>query len=231
MVKRGVLSRPKLFEVPADKDPVSDADVDAVEARLEKITSREKDRSKTDENAAIEAYFGRDERVIDALDRAIHDVVDKSARFTTQKGVSEETEAYFAQSGRENAKQVLAWAKKNLSKETNAWIEKRLETKKKALRRVTKRTKEVLAAEVKEAERPSELKAQSKKTTQRVIRDYVDDAAYAKKEASREQRELDAEIKAIEEFFDELPYELRTGDVVLGNDLHPVTTSLCVKVS
>ena len=100
------------------------------------------------------------------------------------------------------------------------------ETKKKALGRVTKRTKEVLAAEVKEAEKPSELKAQSKKTTQRVIRDYVDDAAYASKEASREQRELDAEIKAIEEFFDDVPYELRTGDVVLGNELHPVTMSL-----
>jgi hypothetical protein len=226
VVKRGVLSRPKLFEVPADKDPVLDADIDAVEARLAETVSRDESRSKSDERSALEAYFGRDERVIDALDRAIHDVVDKSARFTTQKGVSEETKAYFAQSGRENAKQVLAWAKKNLSKETNAWIEKRLETKKKALRRVTKRTKEVLAAEVKEAERPSELKAQSKKTTQRVIRDYVDDAAYAKKEASREQRELDAEIKAIEEFFDELPYELRTGDVVLGNELHPVTTSL-----
>ena len=120
----------------------------------------------------------------------------------------------------------MAWAKKNLSKETNQWIEKRVETKKKALQRVTKRTKEVLAAEVKEAERPSELKAQSKKTTQRVIRDYVDDAAYASKEASREQRELDAEIKAIEEFFDDMPYELRTGDVVLGNELHPVTVSL-----
>ena len=226
VVKRGALSRPKIFEIPDNKDPVSDADIDAVEARLEKTTSREKDRSKTDENAAIEAYFGRDERVIDALDRAIHDVVDRSPNFRAQKGVSEETKAYFAQSSAKNAEQVLAWAKKNLSKETNQWIEKRVEDKKKALQRVTKRTKEVLAAEVKEAERPSELKAQSKKTTQRVIRDYVDDAAYASKEASREQRELDAEIKAIEEFFDDLPYELRTGDVVLGNELHPVIASL-----
>tara|TARA_Y100000385_G_scaffold271010_1_gene310567 strand:+ start:1531 stop:8238 length:6708 start_codon:yes stop_codon:yes gene_type:complete len=224
VVKRGALSRPKTFEVPTD--PVPDADVDKVEARLKKTTSREKDRSKTDENAALEAYFGRDERVIDALDRAIHDVVDKSSRFTAQKGVSEETIAYFAQSSAKNAEQVLAWAKKNLSKETNQWVEKRIETKKQALQRVTKRTKEVLAAEVKEAESPSELKAQSKKTTQRVIRDYVDDAAYASKEASREQRELDAEIKAIEEFFDDLPYELRTDDVMLGNELHPVTTSL-----
>jgi hypothetical protein len=225
-VKRGALSRPKIFEIPDNKDPVPDADIDKVESRLKKTTSREKDRSKTDENAALEAYFGRDERVVDALDRAIHDVVDKSPTFKAQKGVSEETKAYFAQSSAKNAEQVLAWAKKNLSKETNQWIEKRVEAKKKALQRVTKRTKEVLAAEVKEAESPSELKAQSKKTTQRVIRDYVDDAAYAKKEASREQRELDAEIKAIEEFFDDLPYELRTGDVVLGNELHPVTTSL-----
>lgn len=224
VVKRGALSRPKTFEVPTD--PVPDADVDKVEARLKKTTSREKDRTKTDENASLEAYFGRDERVVDALDRAIHDVVDKSPTFKAQKGVSEETKAYFAQSGVGNAEQVLAWAKKNLSKETNQWVEKRIETKKKALERVTKRTKEVLAAEVKEAEKPSELKAQSKKTTQRVIRDYVDDAAYASKEASREQRELDAEIKTIEEFFDDLPYELRIGDVMLGNELHPVTTSL-----
>ena len=117
VVKRGVLSRPKTFEVPTD--PVPDADVDKVEARLKKTTSREKDRSKTDENAALEAYFGRDERVIDALDRAIHDVVDKSPTFKAQKGVSEEVKAYFAQSGAGNAGQVLAWAKKNLSKETN----------------------------------------------------------------------------------------------------------------
>ena len=226
VVKRGALSRPKIFEIPDNKDPVPDADIDKVESRLKETTSREKDRSKTDENAALEAYFGRDERVVDALDRAIHDVVDKSPTFKTQKGVSEETKAYFAQSSAKNAEQVLAWAKKNLSKETNQWIEKRVEAKKKALQRVTKRTKEVLAAEVKEAERPSELKAQSKKTTQRVIRDYVNDAAYASKEASREQRELDAEIKAIEEFFDDMPYELRTGDVVLGNELHPVTVSL-----
>ena len=226
VVKRGTLSRPKIFEIPNNKDPVLDADVDKVEARLKETTSREKDRSKTDENAALEAYFGRDERVVDALDRAIHDVANKSPRFTAQEGVSEETKAYFAQSSAKNAEQVLAWAKKNLSKETNQWIEKRVETKKKALERVTKRTKEVLKAEVKEAEKPSELKAQSKKTTQRVIRDYVDDAAYASKEASREQRELDAEIKAIEEFFDDLPYELRTDDVMLGNELHPVTTSL-----
>ena len=89
-----------------------------------------------------------------------------------------------------------------------------------------KELKRYLRLREKEAERPSELKAQSKKTTQRVIRDYVDDAAYASKEASREQRELDAEIKAIEEFFDDLPYELRTGDVMLGNELHPVTMSL-----
>lgn len=226
VVKRGVLSRPKLFEVPANKDPVSDADIDAVEARLEKTTSREKDRSKTDENAAIEAYFGRDERVIDALDRAIHDVIDRSSNFRSQKGVSEETKAYFAQSNAGNAKQVLAWAKENLSEKTNAWIKERTKQKRKALSRVSKRTKEVLAAEKKEAESPSELKEQSKKTTQRVVKDYIDDTAYAEKEASREQRALDAEVKAIEEFFNEFPYELRTGDVVLGNELHPVTTSL-----
>ena len=147
VVKRGALSRPKIFEIPDNKDPVLDADIDKVETRLKETTSREKDRSKTDENAALEAYFGRDERVIDALDRAIHDVVDKSPTFKTQKGVSEETKAYFAQSSAKNAEQVLAWAKKNLSKETNQWIEKRVETKKQALQRVTKRTKEVLAAE------------------------------------------------------------------------------------
>jgi hypothetical protein len=226
VVKRGVLSRPKLFEVPADKDPVSDADVDAVESRLEEITSREKDRSKTDEGSALEAYFGRDERVIDALDRAIHDVVDESPRFTEQKGTSAETKAYFAQSGRENAKQVLAWAKKNLSEETNTWIKERTKQKKKALSRVSQRTVDVKKAEERKARNPSEMEAQAKVATQRVTEQYTNEQAYAEQEDARQQRDLDAEVQAIEEFFNEIPYELRTGDVVLGNTLHPTTAAL-----
>ena len=226
VVKRGVLSRPKLFEVPADKDPVSDADVDAVESRLEEITSREKDRSKTDEGSALEAYFGRDERVIDALDRAIHDVVDESPRFTEQKGTSAETKAYFAQSGRKNAKKVLAWAKKNLSEETNAWIKERTKQKKKALGRVSQRTVDVKKAEERKARNPSEMEAQAKVATQRVTEQYTNEQAYAEQEDARQQRDLDAEVQAIEEFFNEIPYELRTGDVVLGNTLHPTTAAL-----
>jgi hypothetical protein len=226
VVKRGVLSRPKLFEVPTDKDPVSDADVDAVEARLEEAVSRDESRSKTDERSALEAYFGRDERVIDALDRAIHDVVDESPRFTEQKGTSAETKAYFAQSGRENAKKVLAWAKKNLSEETNAWIKERTKQKKKALSRVSQRTVDVKKSEERKARNPSEMEAQAKVATQRVTEQYTNEQAYAEQEDARQQRDLDAEVQAIEEFFNEIPYELRTGDVVLGNTLHPTTAAL-----
>ena len=41
-MKRGALSRPKIFEIPDNKDPVPDADIDKVETRLKETTSRKR---------------------------------------------------------------------------------------------------------------------------------------------------------------------------------------------
>jgi hypothetical protein len=213
--------------IPDDQDPVTENDNKIVANKLKVGTKNNV------EDKAIEAYLGRRERVIDGLDAAIYDLVVESEIDTNQEGRSEADKKFFANTGatvdikspdgNSAAGRVVAWAEKNLSKETKAWMEKRKNTLERQDKRLTAK-RAGKDAVIRQRERE---KGQLDISTQRA-RAKAELETYARDDpfmTPAERRRAKRVMAAIDDIMDDMPYELRTRDVVLGIEIHPAAVA------
>ena len=218
---------PNTNTIPDDADPVTDNDNKIVANKLKVGTKNNV------EDKAIEAYLGRRERVIDGLDAAIYDVVVGSETSTSQPGRSDADKKFFANTGatidknspdgKSPAGRVVAWAEKNLGKETQFWMKKRrAQLEMQDLRMTAKRAGEDVVVKEREAEEKKKLASTQRARAKAELETYTQDDPFM---TPAERRRAKRVMAAIDEFMDETPLELRTEDVVLGMEIHPVAVA------
>ena len=86
-------------------------------------------------NAAV-TYLSKVERTIDGLYLAIFDVANQTKQFRQTPDMPQGEIEFYNGMGNKPAQLTLAWAKKNLSKETNAWIDTTLEKELRNVQRI-----------------------------------------------------------------------------------------------
>ena len=213
--------------IPDDADPVTDNDNKIVANKLKVGTKNNV------EDKAIEAYLGRRERIIDGLDAAIYDLVVDTSIDKDQTGRSEADKKFFANTGatidknspdgKSPAGRVVAWAEKNLSKNTQLWMKKRrgqLEIQ--DLRLTAKRAGEDIVVKQREADEAKKLASTQRARAKAELETYAQDDPFM---TPAERRRAKRVMAAIDEFMDDMPYELRTRDVVLGIEIHPAAVA------
>jgi hypothetical protein len=218
---------PNTNTIPDDADPVTDNDNKIVANKLKVGTKNNV------EDKAIEAYLGRRERVIDGLDAAIYDLVVGSETSKSQPGRSEADEKFFAGTsatvdekspdGKSPAGRVVAWAEKNLSKNTQLWMKKRRgQLEMQDIRLTAKRAGEDVVVKQREADEAKKLASTQRARAKAELETYAQDDPFM---TPAERRRAKRVMAAIDEFMDDMPYELRTRDVVLGMEIHPAAVA------
>jgi|14_taG_2_1085336.scaffolds.fasta_scaffold00779_1 hypothetical protein len=210
-----------------DADPVTDNDNKIVANKLKVGTKNNV------EDKAIEAYLGRRERIIDGLDAAIYDLVVDTSIDKEQTGRSEADKKFFANTGatidakspdgRSPAGRVVAWAEKNLSKNTQLWMKKRrAQLEMQDIRLTAKRAGEDIVVKQREADEAKKLASTQRARAKAELETYAQDDPFMTPAERRRAKRL---MAAIDEFNEDMPYELRTRDVVLGMEIHPAAVA------
>ena len=218
---------PNTNTIPDDADPTTDNDNKIVANKLKVGTKNNL------EDKAIEAYLGRRERVIDGLDAAIYDLAVKTETDRVQEGRSEADKKFFANTsatvdgkspdGKSPAGRVVAWAEKNLSKETQLWMKKRRgQLEMQDIRLTAKRAGEDVVVKQREADEAKKLASTQRARAKAELETYAQDDAFM---TPAERRRAKRVMAAIDDFMDDMPYELRTGDAVLGMEIHPAAVA------
>ena len=221
---------PNTNTIPDDADPTTDKDNKIVANKLKVGTKNNR------EDVAVEAYLGRRERVIDGLDAAIYDLVVGTNIDTNQTGRSEADKKFFAGTsgtrrkvkGKEetepsSAERVVAWAEKNLGKEAQQWMQKRRkQLEMQDVRLTAKRSGEDTVVKQRDADKAKKLASTQRARAKAELETYAQDDAFM---TPAERRRAKRVMAAIDEFNDDMPYELRTGDTVLGMEIHPAAVS------
>lgn len=213
--------------IPDDADPVTDNDNKIVANKLKVGTKNNV------EDKAIEAYLGRRERVIDGLDAAIYDLVVDTSIDKDQTGRSEADKKFFANTGatvdknspdgKSPAGRVVAWAEKNLGKNTQLWIKKRrAQLEMQDLRLTAKRSGEDVVVKQRKADEAKKLASTQRARAKAELETYAQDDPFMTPAERRRAKRL---MAAIDEFNEDMPYELRTRDVVLGIEIHPAAVA------
>ena len=239
---------PNTNTIPDDADPTTDKDNKIVANKLKVGTKNNL------EDKAIEAYLGRRERVIDGLDAAIYDLVVKTETDRVQEGRSEADKKFFAGTrgvertveketdlemfdpeGRSlgfkkekkvypaPAELVVKWAEKNLSKSTQLWMKKRRgQLEMQDIRLTAKRAGEDVVVKQREADEAKKLASTQRARAKAELETYAQDDPFMTPAERRRAKRL---MAAIDEFNEDMPYELRTRDVVLGIEIHPAAVA------